>query len=87
MAAETPTREAHDVAAKLLADLEHFGAIERPANRSQGRELVWRFARETVQPLIDEREEAVSRQFELEEGWRARVARFLRRVASAVEES
>lgn len=89
MAGATPnresSREASDAVAKLLAELEHFRVIEPSAGPQ--RELTRRMAAEVVQPLIDEREEAVSRQFELEEGWRARIARFLRRLSRLVEES
>jgi hypothetical protein len=81
------SREARDAALKLLADLEHFGAIERPASQRAQAELVRRFSVEAVQPFIDEREELIAKIAEMEEGWRGRVARFLRRLGRLVEES
>lgn len=78
--------EAYKIATELVHRLQRAEIIgDGDARRAQGVLEGW--VRITVGPIIEEREEAVSRQFELEEGRRTRVARFLRRVAAAVEGS
>jgi hypothetical protein len=81
-----PSREAYQVGRELAYRLKRAGYFPEQEDRRAG-ELIDGWVRNKVEPIIDEREEAISRQFELEEGWRARVARFLRRVAAAAEGS
>jgi hypothetical protein len=82
----TLSRESYEIANELTHRIQRAELVsDGDLRRLQGVLEGW--VRITVGPLIEEREDAISRQFELEEGRRARVARFLRRVARAVEGS
>lgn len=80
-----PSREAYKVGQELYYLLERAGKLVNQDRAAA--QIVDGWVRNTVQPIIDEREAAVSRQFELEEGWRERLGRFLRRLSRLVEES